>query len=72
MFASQGGVESYGQIMGALGIPYDLTIKHDCGVISVSVIATTKLVALPDDMYQTGDHLDGVKGFAEVNVVNVP
>ena len=58
--------------MGALGIPYDLTIKHDCGVISVSVIATTKLVALPDDMYQTGDHLDGVKGFAEVNVVNVP
>ena len=72
LFAAQDANTSYGQIMGALGIPYDLTIKHDCGVISVSVIATTKLVALPDDMYQTGDHLDGVKGFAEVNVVNVP
>ena len=71
LFAAQDSNQSYGQIMGALGIPYDLVVKHDCGVISVSVIATTKLVALPDDMYQTGDHLDGVKGFAEVNVVNV-
>jgi len=71
LFAAQDSNQSYGQIMGALGIPYDLVVKHDCGVISVSVIAITKLVALPDDMYQTGDHLDGVKGFAEVNVVNV-
>ena len=71
LFESQDANQSYGQIMGALGIPYDLVIKHDCGVISVTVTATTKLVALPDDMYQTGDHLDGVKGFAEVNVVNV-
>ena len=71
LFEAQDANQSYGQIMGALGIPYDLVIKHDCGVISVTVTATTKVVALPDDMYQTGDHLDGVKGFAEINVVNV-
>ena len=70
LFEAQDANQSYGQIMGALGIPYDLVIKHDCGVIQVTVTATTKLVALPDDMYQTGDHLDGVKGFAEINVVN--
>lgn len=70
LFEAQDSNQSYGQIMGALGIPYDLVIKHDCGVIDVTVTATTKLVALPDDMYQTGDHLDGVKGFAEINVVN--
>jgi len=29
------------------------------------------LVALPSDMYQTGDHLDGVNGFAKLEVVNV-
>lgn len=71
LFEAQDANQSYGQIMGALGIPYDLVIKHDCGTIDVTVTATTKLVALPDDMYQTGDHLDGVKGFAEINVVNV-
>jgi hypothetical protein len=70
LFEAQDANQSYGQIMGALGIPYDLVIKHDCGVIDVTITATTKLVALPDDMYQTGDHLDGVKGFAEINVVN--
>lgn len=70
LFEAQDANQSYGQIMGALGIPYDLVIKHDCGVIQVTVTATTKLVALPDDLYQTGDHLDGVKGFAEINVVN--
>ena len=70
LFEAQDANQSYGQIMGALGIPYDLVIKHDCGVIDVTVTATTKLVALPDDLYQTGDHLDGVKGFAEINVVN--
>jgi hypothetical protein len=70
LFGAQDANQSYGQIMGALGIPYDIVIKHDCGVIDVTITATTKLVALPDDMYQTGDHLDGVKGFAEINVVN--
>ena len=70
LFEAQDANQSYGQIMGALGIPYDLVIKHDCGSIDVTITATTKLVALPDDMYQTGDHLDGVKGFAEINVVN--
>ena len=70
LFGAQDANQSYGQVMGALGIPYDIVIKHDCGRIDVTITATTKLVALPDDLYQTGDHLDGVKGFAEINVVN--
>jgi hypothetical protein len=70
LFGKQDANNSYGVVYGRLGIPYDISIKHDCGTIQVSVVATTKLVALPDDMYQTGDHLDGVKGFAAIEVDN--
>lgn len=53
------------------GLPLDLNIKNDCGQVSVSVTATTKLVSLPDDMYPTGDPLyDGVKYFNEILVDN--
>ncbi len=63
---------NYGTIQSPrTGMKYDLVIKHDCGVISVTLTASTTLVALPTDMYQTGDHLDGVNGFAPIQVVNV-
>lgn len=62
---------SYGIINSPVtGIPYDLVVKHDCGTIQVTITATTKLVALPDDMFQTGDHMEGVKGFAAIQVDN--
>lgn len=71
LFEQRDSNQSYGVINSPItGMAYDLTVKHDCGVISVSIVATTKLVALPDDMFQTGDHLDGVKGFAAIEVDN--
>lgn len=64
--------ESYGTIVSpATGITYDMFMAHSCGTISVSLTATTKLVALPADMYQTGDRLEGVNGFAKIEVANV-
>ncbi len=52
------------------GIPMDLNIKNDCGQISVQVVATTKLVALPADMFQASDANSGVNFSAVIEVVN--
>ena len=72
IFALSDSNESYGTIQSpATGINYDLFMAHSCGTISVSLTATTKVIALPADMYQTGDRLDGVLGFAPIEVVNV-
>ena len=71
LFEQRDANQSYGVINSpSTGMAYDLVIKHDCGVIDVTLTATTKLVALPDDMFQTGDHMDGVKGFALIEVDN--
>jgi len=72
LFAAQDSNQSYGTIQSpATGLRYDLVVKHDCGVIDVTLTATTKVVSLPADMYQTGDHLEGVKGLARIKVTNV-
>lgn len=42
------------------GIPYDFTMKNDCGVIHMVLKGTTKAVGLPIDMYPTGHPLEGV------------
>ena len=66
------GNESYGTIVSpATGISYDMFMAHSCGTISVTLTATTKVVALPADMYQTGDRLEGVLGFAPIEVKNI-
>jgi hypothetical protein len=71
LFEQRDANQSYGVINSpSTGMAYDLVIKHDCGTIDVTLTATTKLVALPDDMFQTGDHMDGVKGFAAIQVDN--
>jgi hypothetical protein len=71
LFDAKDANQSYGVINSpSTGMAYDLVVKHDCGVISVTLTATTKLVALPDDMFQTGDHMEGVKGFAAIEVDN--
>jgi hypothetical protein len=49
----------------------DLNIKNDCGQISVQVVATTTLVALPLDLFQNGDENDGVNFSAVIKVVNI-
>lgn len=66
-----GGAQNFGVVVSpATGIPYDVVIKHDCYNISVTVCATTKVVALPADMYQSGDDLEGVNGLAVLEVAN--
>lgn len=71
LFGRADANQSYGMITSPMtGIDYDLVIKHDCGNIMVTLTATTKVVALPLDMYQTGDTLDGTNGIATLEVVN--
>lgn len=53
------------------GLKYDISIVYDCGNIHVVIYAITKVVALPLDLYQTGDELEGVNGVAKLQVVNV-
>lgn len=52
------------------GLPMDLLVKDNCGIITVRVIATTKLVGLPDDMFHDGNQYDGVKFVNLIQVVN--
>lgn len=66
-----GGSQNFGIVTSpATGIPYDVVIKHDCYNISVTVTATTKVVALPTDMYQVGDDMWEVNGIAKMQVAN--
>lgn len=51
------------------GFPIDLTIKDDCGQISIILRALGKLCPLPLDLFQ-GNHMDGVNFFAGIKVVN--
>lgn len=55
------------------GIPMDLNVhESSCGsYVNVSITATTKLVGLPDDMFQDGDDFDGVTFVNEIKVTNV-
>lgn len=52
------------------GIPMDLTVSDQCGQVSVSLVATTKLVGLPFDMFQQGDFMEGVNYVAPITVTN--
>lgn len=52
------------------GLPMDLNMKNDCGNISIQLVATTTLVALPKDMFQATDENDGVNYAAEIKVTN--
>lgn len=71
LFEQRDSNQSYGVINSPItGMAYDLVVKHDCGVISVSIIATTKLVSAPTTLYQMGDHMEGVNGFAVIEVNN--
>ena len=52
------------------GIPMDLTISDNCGQVSVSLVATTKLVGLPTDLFLQGDFMEGVNYIAPIKVTN--
>jgi hypothetical protein len=58
----------------ATGLPYDLFISKTCtnGGISINVNLRTaiKLVNMPDDMFGTGDRMEGVNFVNEYEIVN--
>lgn len=52
------------------GLPMDLTVAYNCGKISVNLVATTKLVGMPADMFYQGDFMEGVTYVAPIVVQN--
>jgi hypothetical protein len=52
------------------GLPIDLTIKDDCGGVSVVLRSMAKVVALPLDMFHPSDTMAGVNYFAGIEVNN--
>lgn len=52
------------------GVPVALTLKDDCGSLSIVGTHTGKLVSLPTDIYEAGDDLAGVNYVNGVQVVN--
>lgn len=52
------------------GIPVDLTVKDDCGKINIILECNAHPVAMPDDMFPTGDENEGVNYVTGVKVVN--
>lgn len=52
------------------GLPMDVTIQDNCGVISILVMVNTKLVGLPTDMFLTGDEYRGVKFVNKITITD--
>ncbi|MES2592394.1 MAG: hypothetical protein V4608_10945 [Bacteroidota bacterium] len=52
------------------GIPIDITMSDNCGVISIIGFANTKLVGLPTDAYAIGDELNGTVMINKILVTN--
>ena len=42
------------------GMPIDLTLKDDCGSVSIIMRANAKVCALPSDLFAPSDHMNGV------------
>ena len=53
-----------------LGIPVDVMMTDNCGSITVSTTATTKLVGLPSDLYNDEGEFDGVTHVNKIEVNN--
>lgn len=54
-----------------LGIPMDLTINQPCGTeVSIGVSASTQLITVPNDQFQTNDPYFGKTGAAKVTITN--
>jgi hypothetical protein len=52
------------------GLPVDLTMKDDCGNLSIVLTTTGILAALPTDIYEAGDKFAGVNYVNCVSIVN--
>jgi hypothetical protein len=53
-----------------LGIEYDWTLTDTCGTIVSRVVSTGKVIAMPSNMFITGDIYAGVNGAAKILVSN--
>lgn len=52
------------------GLPYDLTIKYDCGVVHVILEGNVKPVGLPLDMFPAAHRMEGVTFVNGIKVTN--
>lgn len=52
------------------GLPVDVFVKDDCGVLNIAVYANVKLVSKCQDMFAVGDNFAGVNGVGLVTVAN--
>lgn len=52
------------------GLPIDISIKDDCGLIQIKGFLTAKLVGLPTDMFSNTDEFNGVTFVNKIKVVN--
>jgi hypothetical protein len=52
------------------GLKIDMTMRDDCGKIQVVLTATTKLISLPNDMFEAGDVYEGVNYITGIEVNN--
>jgi hypothetical protein len=54
------------------GVPVDLTMKDDCGNLSIVLTTTGIIATLPTDIYEASDKYAGVNYVNCVSIVNVP
>ena len=52
------------------GVPVDLTMKDDCGNLSIVLTTTGKIVTLPTDIYESSDKYAGVNYVNCVQIAN--
>lgn len=57
-------------IFSPAGLPIDLTMKDDCGNLSIVMTTTGKIVTLPTDIYESSDKYAGVNYVNGVTVAN--
>jgi len=65
--------ESYKQtviIDPKTGIPFDFIWSNNCGKISIQVKLAFQFIGLPDDIYPSGDVLNGVTYVNKYRIVN--
>jgi hypothetical protein len=57
-------------VFSPAGVPIDLTMKDDCGKLSITMVAIGKIVTMPDDIYDSTDKYAGVKYLNGLLAVN--
>lgn len=53
-----------------VGLPCDFIVIDNCGNITVKLIATTKVVGMPTDMFNANNNFDGVTMVNQIKVTN--